>query len=227
MAATLTAHGAHSPRSAIRVAAWMSVVGLVGVVAVSGFYAISPPATVLPIVPMDLDAALAGASAPSVRLISAVGIPADALGAVGGLLLAYARFFERGHGLTALGWALGALSSFLFLIVDTIAGSVLPSLATAPDAFLAIKVLFDLLFTAGVMCLALGALLVALPNLGRGADLPRGLCWLLLLVGSAGLVTSAGGLAGLNLALPMGISIAAAAALFALLSLKIARERDD
>lgn len=212
--------------SAIRVAAWISVAGLVGVIAVSVCYAISPAATVLAVMPMDLQAAIAGADAPTIRLISAIGIPADVLSAVGGLLLAYARFLQRGHGLAALGWTLGALSSFLFVIIDTIAGSVLPSLATSPNAFHAAKVLFDYLFIAGVMCLAIGAILAALPNLGSRADLPRSLCWLLFLVGLAGLAASAAALGGADLAEPMGVSIAAAAALLALLSVKIAREPD-
>lgn len=217
---------------AIRTAAWTTVVGSLGVVAVSVCYATSPESTVMPVVPIDLDAAMAGAAggAPTMPLISAIGMPADVLTAAGAALLAYGRFFERGRGGEALGWLLVALASLFFLGTDTIAGSTLTPLAKAGDrsAFLAIKTLLDYFFVAGTIAVALGAVFAGLPNLGVKNDMPRSLSLLLLLVGLVGLAASAATLAGVSVPKPLGISVAAAAAaaLFALLSLKIAHEPD-
>ena len=51
--------GRRAESSALRIAAWATTVGLVGVVAVSVCYAMSPEPTVMPVVPIDLDAAMA------------------------------------------------------------------------------------------------------------------------------------------------------------------------
>ena len=215
---------------AIRTAAWTAVVGSLGVVAVSVCYATSPEPAVMPVVPIDLDAAMAGAAsgAPTMPLISAIGMPADVLTAAGAALLAYGRFFERGRGSEALGWLLVALASLFFLGTDTIAGSVLAPLAKAGDrsAFLAIKTLLDFFFVAGTVGVALGAVFAALPNLGAKNDMPRSLSFLLLLAGAAGLAASAATFAGVSVPKPLGISVAVSAVLFALLSAKIALERN-
>lgn len=214
---------------ATRMVAWAMVLGLMGVVAISACYALSPAATVMPVVPMDLAAAMQGAVAgqSTMRPISALGMPFDVLTAAAGILLAQARF-ARGYGIEALGWTLAALSSFLFLIIDTIAGSVFTQLAVADDthAFLATKILFDLLFIAGVLCLALGAILIAAPSLGARKIYPRLLAWPLALVGFAGFAASIATYAGFNFALPMGASIAVSAVFAALIAAHLARQRD-
>lgn len=181
-----------TPAPAIRAAAWATVWGSLGVVAVSACYATSPEPTVLPVLPVDLEAAIAGATsgAPTIPLIAAIGMPADVLTAAGAALLAYGRFFERGRGSEALGWLLIAFASLFFLGTDTIAGAVLTPLANAGDrsAFLAMKTLLDFFFVGGTVAVGAGAILAGLPNLSTKNDMPRSLSLLLALAGVAGLV---------------------------------------
>ena len=217
-----------STAGATQAAAWTTVLGALGVVAVSAFYATSPEPAVLPVVPLDLDAAMAGAAsgAPSIPLIAAVGMPADILTAAGATLLAYGRFYARGRGAEAVGWLLVAFASLFFLTTDTIAGAVLAPIAKAGDrsAFLAVKTLLDFCFVAGTIGVVLGAVFAGYANLGTVNEMPRAPSFLLLVTGVAGLAASAATLAGFSVPKPLGISVATAAALFALLAVKIALE---
>ena len=203
------------------------LIGSVGVIGVSVGYVLSPPATAMPLAPVDLGAALEGATfgRDTMRAISAVGIPGDALFIAAAFLIAI-RVRAAGRGVEAAGWMLAGLGTIVFLLADSLVGLVLPQLATAdaPQAFLAAKTLFNLCFMMGTFVVGMGALLTATPNLKRGVGVPAALAWPILLAGAGNLVSATAGLAGANVPQAMGLSVAADAVLYTLLAAAFLRQ---
>jgi hypothetical protein len=197
------------------------LIGSIGVIGVSIGYVLSPPAAAMPLAPVDLRAALEGAAfgATTMRAISAMGVPGDALFIVATFLIAI-RVRGAGRGMEAAGWMLAGLGTVVFLLADSLVGLVLPQLAAsnAPQAFLAAKVLFNLCFMMGTFVVGLGALLTAAPNLRSGIGVPAALAWPILVAGAGNLVSATAGLAGANVPQAMGLSVAADAVLYTLIA---------
>jgi hypothetical protein len=211
--------------SLVRQAGVALALGSAGVVATCVFYGLSPPAAAMPISPLDLQAALAGAVRGRATMYAAglAGVPADVVISAAGMLLGMLEA-ARGRGLSAMGWLLIAISTILFAIVDSLVGFVLPPLAVAGDpGFLAAKSLFDVLFLAGTATFGAGAVLALLAHVSGAGAIPRVLAAPALLVG---LVALGGGLAGLlgvsvNPHL-LGVGIAGGAILFTLIGAGLA-----
>jgi hypothetical protein len=208
--------------TAARTGGLVLALGGAGVVATSVLYGLSPPAAAMPVIPLDLAAALAGAVRGQVtmHLAGLIGVPGDVLVTAAGILLGGIEA-ARGRGLAAIGWFLIATSTILFAVVDSLVGFVLPPVAvSAPASFFAVKSLFDVLFLLGTATFGAGAVLALV---AQGFGIPRLLAIPALLVG---LIAVGGGLAGLlgvsvspNL---LGVGILGGSFLFVLIGLRLA-----
>jgi hypothetical protein len=198
--------------------------GAAGVIATSAFYGLSPPQAALPMPDPTMtqasDAAAAGAAL--MKAGGTIGIVSDVALAVGALVL-MARPAARDDAVERLGWAAIAVSAVVFITVDAMAGYVLGQIAVLPNgeaAFAGFKRLFDVLFVLGT--LTFGAATMAIFwNERRGGA--RVLGTVGLLSGFLATLVSSAYFAGLNLAQPIGISIAAGSVLFTVLGLQLAR----
>jgi hypothetical protein len=197
--------------------------GAAGVIATSAFYGLSPPQAALPMPdPMMVqasDAAAAGASL--LKAGGTIGIVSDVVLVVGALVL-MARRTATEDGVERLGWAGIAVSALVFIMVDAMAGYVLPEVAVIPNsgaAFAGFKRLFDVLFVLGT--LAFGAAMMAIfwNERRRGA---RILGTIGFLTGILATVVSSAYFVGMNLAQPIGISVAVGSVLFTLLGVQLA-----
>jgi hypothetical protein len=212
-----------NPQTAlIRTGGLVLALGGAGVVATSVLYGLSPPAAAMPVIPIDLAAALAGAlrGHATMHLAGLIGVPGDVLVTAAGILLGSIEA-ARGRGLAAIGWFLIAASTILFAVVDSLVGFVLPPVAvSAPASFFAVKSLFDVLFLLGTATFGAGAVLALV---AQGFGIPRLLSIPALL---AGLVAAAGGLAGLSgIGVPpnlLGVGILGGSFLFTLIGLRLA-----
>jgi hypothetical protein len=193
--------------------------GSIAIAGVSICYVLSPPAAALPLAPLDLGAAIEGARSGkvSMHLISAVGIPGDVLFAAATLLVAI-KSFSASRPIEAMGWTLASLGTLVFLLADSIVGTVLPQIAIAgaPQAFMAAKSIFDLFFIAGTFVFGLGAVLTMAPNLRRRSNVPVALAWPIMLSGVGNIVSASAALAGANVPQAMGLTIGIDAALYTL-----------
>jgi hypothetical protein len=201
--------------------------GSLGVVATSVLYALSPPAAALPAYP--LDQALAGARAGATTLFAAgtVGIFSDIVMAVGTLLVGLELVLRR-RALAAAGWIAMLLSIIVFTLVDAVGGYVLASLAVMSNgagAFAGFKRLFDVLFLLGTVAFGGGAVVALAAEISDPAPLVgRPLAIGGILVGLAGLLTSAACFLGLPFGQGVGVSVAVGAALFTAVGLQLARK---
>jgi hypothetical protein len=193
--------------------------GSAGVVVASGFYAASPPAAALP-GPFELVAAREGAlrGASFLHAAGTAGVCGDVLLVIGAALVA-AGLLRRGVMGAAAGWLAIALGTAFFIPVDTLGGFVLgPLAAHAGDgaAFTLAKRVFDALFLFGTLTFGAG-MLVALDD---SAPRLRAASRVLGLVATVG---AAAGLLGASVAQPVGLSVAASAALYTLVGARLAR----
>jgi hypothetical protein len=185
--------------------AWAFILtGAVGITLTSACYALTPAVLALPIPPEQLSDALAVAGRPGGgRLLAiggTIGVAADMIFGAAALVMAL-----KARDLPVLGWALGAVSAFLFTVVDAMAARAL----SAGPAFPGAKALFDLLFIGGTFSFGVATLMVFWEQ--RGSTLGK----LLLAVGMLGLVSALGGLFGAPLGQPMGIAIGVGVTLYA------------
>jgi hypothetical protein len=181
-----------------RIGALIVAIGSFGVLITSLLYAASPLQAALPVMPLDLHAAAGGAvrGAGTLHAAGAIGILADVLVTIGGLMLGIHQL-RRGSALSGAGWLFIALSTIHFTIVDAVAGFVLMPVAAASGAspaFLAVKTLFDVLFALGTATFGAGAVLVSVRDALASGPLPR---WLALLTFAFGFASLAGGLGNL------------------------------
>ena len=218
--ATTGLDAADREQSAVRAGGAALLVGAAGVVVTSLFYGLSPPEAAMPVAPLDLKAAIAGAQRGAATMYAAglVGVPADVVISAAGLLLGTVEQ-ARGRGFASMGWFLIAVSTVLFAVVDALVGFVLPRTAAGGEqAFLVAKSLFDVLFLAGTATFGLGAVFAAAPHVAGTGSLPRLLAVAALI---AALVALLGGLTGLfgigvNPHL-LGLGIAGGSFLFAII----------
>jgi hypothetical protein len=219
------AAGAGAP--AVRLGALCLAFGAAGVVATSLFYGMSPPAAAAPVVPLDLTAAAEGAvkGAVTMHLAGLIGIFGDIAITGGGFILGVDRLM-KGDGVAALGWVLIAVSTIIFAIVDALVGFVLPQVAIASGAspaFLAAKILFDILFMLGAATFGAGAVLAVARNAIAGGAVPRILAVPAVIVGLVAFVSGTGGsVFALNLSSFMGLGILGGSVIFTLIGLRLA-----
>jgi hypothetical protein len=206
-----------------RIAAVLTGIGALGVIAVSACYAVAGPEAALPGGATSVDAARAAthAAAGWMRAASLFGMPSDVLFTVGGLMLAATRRGE-GAGLAIAGWLALAIAGVLFTIVDAMVGFVLPpvaALANGEAAYAGVRTLFDVLFAVGGWAVGIGAIAVA-----WSAHWPeyrwRSVLWLLRASGVIGIVANAAYFLGLPGTVLIGPGVALASV--ALLALAVA-----
>ncbi|MBO0763633.1 MAG: hypothetical protein J2P50_03445 [Hyphomicrobiaceae bacterium] len=214
--------------SLTRPAGFALFAGAVGIVATSALYGLSPPHAAMPMLPLDLEAALAGAVRGRATMHAAglFGVPGDVVVSASGLLLGLLEA-AKGRGFAAMGWFLIAVSTVLFAAVDTLVGFVLPALAAAgAQQFLPAKILFDALFLTGTATFGAGAVMALLPHVSGTGEIPRLLAVPALLTGLVALGSGALGLLGVGVEPHvMGIGIAGGSVLFALIGLSLVRGR--
>jgi hypothetical protein len=198
--------------------------GAAGVIATSVFYGLAPPQAALPMPhPIMLQAVhAAAAAAPLMKTAGTIGIISDVTLAVGAMVLMADRT-ASGEALERLGWAAVAVSAIVFIAVDAMAGYVLAEIAVLPDnqaAFAGFKRLFDVLFILGTLAFGAASLAIFWNERRGGA---RILGTVGLLTGLLATLASSAYFVGIDLAQPLGLSIAAGSVLFVLLGVRIAR----
>lgn len=206
----------------------MMALGSVGVVLTSLFYALSPIPAALPMPALNFAEVqkdmLAGQT--TMRLAGIVGVPFDIIMTGGALLLMVFRK-PAGHGAERLGWAFIAISVFIFIFVDALAVGVLTQLAALDGAFAAFagfKLLFNLLFIAGLLAFGMGVPLVLFSELkAQRSVLARPLILFGMAVGLVGLAAGLLYFAGVSLPMICGVCIALGSALFAYYGFQIMR----
>jgi hypothetical protein len=200
--------------------------GSLGLTATSAFYVMSPQAAALPVLPVNLGDAMAGAisGASMMHLAGTFGTISDLVLAAAALAIGSAEA-ARGRGGTAvLGWMALAVSAIIFVSVDTLVGFVLSPLAAEPQAasaFLGFKRFFDTLFVLGTFAFGVGGALVLLPVAGRRV-ISRNIALPGLLIAIIGGIGSLATLFGLDLHLFMGLSLAGGGLIFALVGIMLA-----
>lgn len=226
MAASETA-SAQAGAAPTAVAGGAIALGALGVLATSLFYFLSPRAGAMPVQPLDLAAAQAGAVAgtATMQTAGALGIFGDLIWAVGVFLMAQ-HTARQGRGLAAAGWVAGLLSLVIFTLVDAMVGFVLPQLAVMPSAeaaFAGFKRLFDVLFLLGTAAYGISTVL-ALGSEARapGSPVNRSLAYVTAVVGGVALVSGLGSMAGLPLSELVGASVGLGSALFIAIGVQIA-----
>jgi hypothetical protein len=183
-----------------RLAAALIVLGAVGVIATSAFYAASGPEAALPGGAPSVAAARAATVAVTalMRAAGLCGMPSDVFLAVGALLFAATR---RGSAapVAIAGWLAMAVSGVVFIVVDAMVSFVLPSAAVFPDGaatYAAVRSLFDILFAIGTWTFGAGALAAA-----WSPDRPEvrwpAVLWVMRVAGVAGLAAGSAYMLGL------------------------------
>ena len=222
--------GARSVDS-VRLAGVLTAIGAAGVVATSLSYLLSPQVGAMPVAPLNLSAAQAGAAAglTTMAAAGAFGIAGDLVWAVGAALLAR-RAGAEGRGLAEAGWTALMFGLLIFTLVDAMVGFVLPQVAAmagAEAAFAGFKRLFDTLFLLGTATSGLGIAL-AMGGEARRAASPVGrpLAWTLAGVGALGVVAALSGFAAWSGAVRMvGASVGLISILSVPVGLQIARAK--
>ena len=133
---------------------WLVTIGALGVTIITGIYAATPPAASVPL-PADVPIAVALAATRTaslkLTLAGSVGIVADILLIAGCALLALR---DREPAVKRLFWIGLALSTGLFIVVDGLAGQVIPTIAAMTEkdltAFALARKSFDIAFVLGV-----------------------------------------------------------------------------
>lgn len=208
----------------VRPFAWAFVAGCLGVVATCIFYRLSPAAAAMPVIPVDIPAARAGAvsGAATLRLAGLFGMTGDLLMTAGAFGIGAAMFL-RGAGLRALGWILIGLSTIVYTVVDAMVGFAIPVAANG-EGFAVWKSLLDMMFMQGAVTFGLGGLVLLTAELiAAYRSAPRVLLVVAFAAAAAALVGGAGGLLGLSgLDQMTGLSIAGGATSFAGIGLLLA-----
>lgn len=233
MSATIaTAIAANRPsaisRSALLWNGSALAVGALGVVATSVFYLLSPPAAVMPLVPLDLHQALGGAAhgATTMHIAGTIGTLSDVIIAAAAFSIGAAEVRRGGFSAGALGWMAIAISGIIFISVDTLVGFVLGRIALAPgsaDAFLGFKILFDALFALGTFAFGIGGALALMAYVRERGAVSRAIAWPALLLALIGAIAGIASLLGFDAHNFMGASIGGGALLFALIGAQLAR----
>jgi len=207
----------------VRIAAVLTGLGALGVIATSACYAIAGPQAALPGGAVAVETARAASmqAAGWMRAASLFGMPSDVLFTVGGLMLAATRR-GAGAGVAIAGWLALAIAGVLFTIVDSMVGFVLlpmAALVNGEAAYVGVRALFDVLFAIGAWTVGAGALAIA-----WSAHWPeyrsRTALWLVRASGVIGVVANSAYLLGLPGARLIGPGVALGAV--ALLTLAIA-----
>lgn len=210
----------------------MLAIGSIGVVITSLFYALSPIPAALPMPAPNFaevqKLTLDGQT--TLRLAGLVGVPFDIIMLGGALLL---MIFRKPAGRPAerLGWAFIAISVFIFIFVDALAVGVLTQLAAldgALAAFAGFKLLFNILFIAGLLAFGMGVPLVLFGELkAQNSVLARPLIILGMASGLGGLAAGLLYFAGLSAPMLGGVCLALGVALFAYYGFKIMQAKND
>lgn len=205
-----------------------TAIGSLGVVVTALCYALSPPEAAMPVLPLDLGRAIAGAvaGAATMHLAGAVGIISDVVLTAAALTIAAAEAARGRLGASVYGWLAIAVSAIIFISVDTLVGFVLGPLATAgAGSFLGFKLFFDTLFALGTFVFGLGGALVlgvAMSTAGR-YRIARWIGVPALLFAGLGLIAGLASLMGLDAHQPLGLSIAGGAIAFSVVGVTYAR----
>lgn len=199
-------------------------IGAVGVLITSAFYALSPAVAALPTADLAMPGAFQAAAGALSTMWSAgtVGIVSDVVLAAGALTLVTVDR-QAGSGLRQLGWAAAAISAIVFIVVDTLAGHVLPQLASLAGgeiAFVGFKRLFDALFVLGTLAFGGATVLIFLGQIRDGAAI-FGIIG--TVVGVLGVILGLGHFAGLKVGQPIGLFVALGSILFVILAIRILR----
>jgi hypothetical protein len=197
---------AASRASASVLGGWLAVAGSFGVVVITGLYAAATPLASVPLPAGTGFAEALAASRANIGLLKAagnIGLVADMLLIGGGVLLALR---DGQTALQKLFWLWLALSTLVFVLVDGIAGQVLPRLLPVLGedigAYALARGLFDMSFAYGVLIFG-GGLLAAAAE----AAWPRPARIVALLIGVLAVANYALHLLGLTQPLLIGISV--------------------
>ena len=151
---------------------WLVAIGALGVFIITAIYASAPPVASAPLpanVPMTVALAATRLASLKLTLAGTIGIFADILLIAGCALLALRN---KEPAIKRLFWIGLALSTGLFVIVDGLAGQVIPAVAamTVNDltAFAAVRKIFDISFLLGVATFGAASLLaLSIPGWSR------------------------------------------------------------
>ncbi len=190
-----------------KLGSWLLTIGALGVTIITGIYAAAPPAASVPL-PADVPiaAALAATRTASLKLTLAgsVGmIVADILLIAGCALLALR---DGEPAVKQLFWIGLALSTGLFIVVDGLAGQVIPTIAAMTEkdltAFALARKSFDIAFVLGVATFGAASLAAFAIT-----DWPQLLRFAVLGLGILAIASVALHLAGVTLPLLIGASV--------------------
>jgi hypothetical protein len=185
---------------------WLVTIGALGVTIITGIYAATPPAASVPL-PADVPIAVALAATRTaslkLTLAGSVGIVADILLIAGCALLALR---DREPAVKRLFWIGIALSTGLFIVVDGLAGQVIPTIAAMTEkdltAFALARKSFDIAFVLGVATFGAASLAAFAIT-----DWPQLLRFAVLGLGILAIASVALHLAGVTLPLLIGASV--------------------
>lgn len=189
-----------------RLAYGLLLAGALMVLVTCAAYLLAGPVAAMPAgaASFEVGRAATASAAGWMLLASWVGMPADIVLAVAGLMLAQRR--EQAAQATA-GWYALAIVGLVFLVVDTMVGQVLPPLASGSAegaaGYAAARALFDALFHLGTFAGGLSGLALAWAPAGR----PRGWGPLMGLAGTLGVMAGAAGLLGWGLPHATGAAV--------------------
>ena len=206
---------------------WVAI-GAFGVVITSVLYAASPLRAVLPLANLLIPDTIRDAVAGQQWMLAAgtVGILSDIALATGAFVLMVYRK-PSGYGIEASGWAWVAISSLIFIVVDSLVSHVLGPVAAlgGPQAaFSGFKRLFDVLFALGTIAYGLGGISILWSEAQASSPVvSKAISYIGIIVGAAGIVGSLGYFLGVNLALLIGGAIGASAVVFTVVGIQIAR----
>ncbi|MEZ5728488.1 MAG: hypothetical protein R3E48_11070 [Burkholderiaceae bacterium] len=211
-----------------RLGATLYCLGALGLIVTSAFYALAGPAAALPGGAAAGPPAMAATSAAAgwMRMAGLVGMPSDVLLALGALLIAHHEYRRAAPGALA-GWLAMAIAAVVFIVVDAMVATVLPTLALDPaseSAYSAMRLLFDTLFVLGALTAGCGAMASAWSKLGIAFRRPLA-GWMLRIGGLVCLLASAAQLVGLpgGLLIGPGVALLAVASVGASLSIAAMR----
>jgi hypothetical protein len=203
--------------------------GSLGLIATCALYVMSPPEAAMPVPPINLGNAIAGAisGASMMHAAGTVGIISDVVLAAAALAIGSAEAARGRGGMAVLGWMALAVSAIIFVSVDTLVGFVLSPLAAeqqAANAFLGFKRFFDTLFVLGTFAFGAGGVLVLLPSFTEGTPvISRNIALPGFLFALIGGIASLATLFGLDLHIFMGLGLAGGAVIFAIVGVTLAR----
>lgn len=202
-------------------------IGALGITVASILYALTPPEAALPIPSPDLSAAFTATALGAATMSAAgnIGIIFDVIFMAAALVLLVFRKPGR-LSVEPLGWALVTLSVMMFVILDALAATVLPRLATGAqltDAFVGFKLLFDILFVLGSISFGLGGCAIFISEIKAHPAKPlKALMWCGVLFALAALISGLLYIANVSLPLVLGGAILGGGLIFSIYGMQIA-----